>query len=78
MYTSNTSVYEYNQKIGGFTEGLNIPQLNVEKQKSLEEDLALEELEDALTFISDKTSSGEDGLTKEFYQTFFRLIGKEF
>ena len=40
MYTSkttgnnNTSVYEHNQKIDGFTESLNISQLNVDEQES--------------------------------------------
>ena len=82
MYTSkingnnSTSAYEHNQKIDGFTEGLNIPQLNVEEQEFLEKDLTLEELKDALASFADKKSPGEDGFTKEFYQTFFDLIGK--
>ena len=50
----------------------------MEKRESLERDLTLEVLEGALTCISDKTSSGEGGLTKEFYQPFFGLTGKEF
>ena len=83
MYTSKingnncTSAYEHNQKIDGFTEGLNIPQLNVEEQESLEKDLTIEELKDALASFADKKSPGEDGFTKEFYQTFFDLIGKD-
>ena len=73
MYTSkingnnSTSAYEHNQKIDGFTEGLNIPQLNVEEQESLEKDLTIEELKDALPSLADKKSTGEDGFTKEFY-----------
>ena len=73
MYTSkingnnSTSAYEHNQNIDGFTEGLNIPQLNVEDQESLEKDLTLEELKDALASFADKKSPGEDGFTKEFY-----------
>lgn len=80
MYTSkttggnNTSVYEHNQKIDSFTEGLNIPRLNVEEQESLEKIL---KRVDALASFADKTSPGEDGFTKEFYQTFFNLIGKD-
>lgn len=83
MYTSKingnncTSAYEHNQKIDGFTEGLNIPQLNVEEQESLEKDLTIEELKDALASFADKKSPGEGGFTKEFYQTFFDLIGKD-
>lgn len=66
MYTSKingnncTSAYEHNQKIDGFTEGLNIPQLNVEEQESLEKDLTIEELKDALASFADKKSPGED------------------
>ena len=69
MYTSkingnsSTSAYEQNQKIDGFTQGLNIPQLNVEEQESLEKDLTLEELKDALASFADKNSPGEDGFT---------------
>ena len=83
MYTSkingnnSTSAYEHNQKIDGFTKGLNIPQLNVEEQESLEKDLTLEELKEALASFADKKSPGEDGFTKEFYQTFFDLMGKD-
>ena len=76
-YMNYTILYEHNQKIDGFTEGLNIPQLNVEEQESLEKDLTLEELKDALASFADKKSPGEDGFTKEFYQTFFDLIGKD-
>ena len=83
MYTSktngnnSTSVHEHNQKIDGFTEGLNIPQLNEEEQESSEKDLTLEELRDALASFADNKSPGEDGFTKEFYQTFFDLIRKD-
>ena len=72
MYTSkttssnNTSVYEHNQKIDGFTEGLNIPQLNVEERESLLKDLILEELKDALASFADEKAPGEDGFTKNF------------
>ena len=47
---NNTSdVSEHNNNIHKFIEGLNIPQLNVEEQESLEKDLTFEELKDALT-----------------------------
>ena len=66
MYTSkingnnSTSAYEHNQKIDGFTEGLNIPQLNVKEQESLEKDLTLKELKDALASFADKKSPQEN------------------
>ena len=83
MYTSkitgnNTSdVSEHNNNIHKFIEGLNIPQLNVEEQESLEKDLTFEELKDALTSFADNKSPGEDGFTKEFYEAFFDLLWKD-
>ena len=82
MYTSKMSgnntcdVSEHNHNIHKFIEGLNIPQLNIEEQESLEKDLTLEELKDALTSVADNKSPGEDGFTKEFYEAFFDLLGK--
>ena len=83
MYTSkipgnNTSdLSEHDHNIHKFIEGLNIPQLNVEEQESLEKDLTFEELKDALTSFADNKSPGEDGFTKEFYEAFFDLLGKD-
>ena len=83
MYTSKISsnntndVSEHNHNIHKFIEGLNIPQLNVEEQESLEKDLTFEELKDALTSFADNKSPGEDGFTKEFYEVFFDLLGKD-
>ena len=37
----------------------------------------MEELKDALASFTDKKSPGEDGFTKEFFQAFFDLIGKD-
>ena len=83
MYTSkipgnNTSdLSEHNHNIHKFIEGLNISQLNVEEQESLEKDLTFEELNDVLTSFADNKSPGEEGFTKEFYEAFFDLLGKD-
>ena len=83
MYTSkingnNTSDdSQHNNNTHKFIEGLNIPQLNVEEQESLEKDLTFEELKDALTSFADNKSPGEDGFTKEFYEAFFDLLWKD-
>ena len=54
-------------------------QLNVEEQGSLEKDLTLEELNDALAFFADKKSPGEDGLIHRriLPKAFFDLSGKD-
>ena len=57
MYLKTTITFKY-------IEGLNIPQLKVEEQESLEKDLTFEELKDALTSFADNKSPGEDGFTK--------------
>ena len=83
MYTSeipgnNTSdLSEHNHNIHKVMEGINIPQLNVEEQESLEKDLTFEELKDALTSFADNKSLVGDGFTKEFYEEFFDLLGKD-
>ena len=82
LYTSKISgnntgdVSEHNHNIHKFTEGLNIPQLNVEEQESPENDMTFEEIKDALTSFADNKSPGEDGFTKEFYEVFFDLLWK--
>ena len=48
----------------------------MDEQESLEKDFTLEELKDALASFADKKSPGKDGFSKEFYQTFFDLMGK--
>ena len=83
MYTSkitaNNSNYisEHNQNLDDFIKGLSIPQLNKEEQESLEKDLTFEELKNALTSFADNKSPGEDGFSKEFYETFFNLPWKD-
>ena len=83
MYTSKISgnnsndVSEHDHDIHKFIEGLNIPQLNVEEQESLEKDLTFEELKDALTSFADNKSPEEKGFTKEFYEVFFDLLRKD-
>ena len=71
------NVSEHNNNIHKFIEGLDIPQLNIEEQESLEKYLTFEKLKDALTSFADNKSPGEDGFTKEFYETFFDLLWKD-
>ena len=70
MYTpkipgNNTSdLFEHNHNIHKFIEGLNITQLNVEEQESLEKDLTFKELKDALTSFA---GNNRPGLNVAFY-----------
>ena len=51
--------------------------LTDEDRDSVEGEIILKELSiDVKTFSNDK-SPGSDGLTAEFYQTFFSVIGKD-
>ena len=81
MYTAkindNMDNHAYEHKFNDFIEDLNIPQLSGEEQSSLEKDLTINELKESLTSFSDNKSPGEDGVAKEFYQTFFDLLCKD-
>ena len=56
-------------------EGLENPKLSDDEQQELEDDLSKEELLSALKAFKENKTPGEDGFTKEFYETFFDLIG---
>ena len=81
MYTAkindNMDNHASEQKFNDFIEDLSIPQLKDEEQRFLEEDLTINELKEALSSFADSKSPGEDGFTKEFYQTFFYLLCKD-
>ena len=83
MYTSKISSdndiqnSQYEQRLRDFFDGLYIPHLDEEEREHLEKELTLEELKDALMSFSDNKSPGEDGFTKESYQTFFDLLCKD-
>jgi len=42
---------------------------------SLESDLTLDEIKNVVTSFQNNKSPGENGFSKEFYETFFDLIG---
>ena len=69
MYTSKNRKSEFegeNKSFESFVEGIEIPQLNVDEQDSLEHDFTFEELKEAVSSFSDNKTLGEDGFTKEF------------
>ena len=81
IYTSkinaNIDNHALEQKFNDFIKDLNIPQLNDEEQSILDKELTINELKEALTSFADNKSPGEDGFTKEFFQTFFDLLCKD-
>ncbi|KYO43556.1 hypothetical protein Y1Q_0013586 [Alligator mississippiensis] len=51
--------------------------LGEEKQQQMEEDWTLEELERTLWSFKNSKTPGADGLPKEFYLTFWDLVGPD-
>ena len=81
MYTSkknlNSELQGENESFESFVEGIEIPQLNIEERDSLEHDFTYEELKEAVSSFSDNKTPGEDGFTKEFYESFYDLIWRD-
>ena len=61
-----------------FLRHLNIPKLSEDKSKPCEEDLAEKDLYDSLKSMQNDKSPGNDGLTKEFYETFWNELKEIF
>ena len=50
---------------------MEIPRLSNEEQSTFEHDLTAQEIKNVLHFFEKIKTPGEDGFTKEFYETFF-------
>ena len=75
LYTSKDLLDE--DKFNEFIEDLDIPRLTDEQRESVEHPVTTEECKEILkTFNSNKTP-GCDEFTKEFYETFFDIIGED-
>ena len=59
-----------------FTEDLELSKLTKEEQELLEHDLSLEEIKNVLDLFEKNKTPGEDGFTREFYETLFDLCNK--
>jgi len=68
----------FRENFFAFVEDLDIPKLSFEESVSLESVLTLDEIKNILTSFQNNKSPGEDGFSKEFYDTFFDLIGTHF
>ena len=65
-------------EIKNFLRQLNIPKLPEDKSKLCEEDLTEKDLYDSLKSMQNDKSPGNDGLTKEFYETFWNELKEIF
>ena len=68
---------EQEKSFNNFTEDLELSKLTNEEQELLEHDLSLEETKNVLHSFEKNKTSGEDGFTKEFYETFFDLLQQD-
>ena len=73
---SQSQQTEFHDNFNTFTCNLEKPKLTIEEQPSQEYDLSLEELLTTIKSFENNKSPGDDGFTKEFYESFFDLVGK--
>ena len=65
----------FRENFSAFVENLDIPKLSFEESMSLESNLTLGEIKNVLKSFQSNKSPGGDGFSKEFFETFFDLIG---
>ena len=68
---------EQEKSFNNFTEDLELSKLTNEEQELLEHDLSVEEIKNVLHSFEQNKTPGEDGFTKEFYETFFDLLQQD-
>ena len=57
-----------------FIQNLEIPRLSNEEQATFEHELTVQEIKNVLHFFEKNKTPGEDGFSKELYETFFELL----
>ena len=75
LETNLSNPDDFNEDFNAFVEDIDTPQLSPEESMALESNLTLDELKNVLKSFQNNKSPGEDGFSKEFYETFFDLIG---
>lgn len=66
---------EISRKFKSFVRNLNLTHLVEHENLELEPEINIEEVRSALNSFQNNKTPGDDGFTKEFYETFFGLIG---
>ena len=75
LATNSSNPIDFNEEFNAFVADLQIPQLTPEELSALESNLTPLEQKNVLRSFQNNISPGEDGFSKEFYETFFDLIG---
>ena len=60
--------------LNDFNQNLETPRLSNEEQATFEHDLTVQEIKNVSHSLEKTKTPGEDGFTKEFYETFFDLF----
>jgi len=75
LETNSSNPIDFNEEFNAFVADLQIPQLTPEESSALESNLTPLEQKNGLRSFQNNISPGVDGFSKEFYETFFDLIG---
>ena len=76
-FYKNLFTRKSNQTFGDcstFLDGINTPSLSIEQQQFCDSPIAIEELTESLNSMHNGKTPGNDGLTIEFYKTFWDLL----
>ena len=71
---TNVPLSEQELGLNDFIQNLEIPRLSNEEQATFEHDLTVQEIKNVLHSFKKNKTPGEDGFSKEFYETFFDLL----
>ena len=65
----------FDENLNEFIQNLEIPKLSPKESTPLESELSIDEVNIVLNSFRNNKSPGHDGFSKEFYETFFDIIG---
>ena len=71
---TDVSLSEQELGLKDFIQNLEIPRLSNEEQATFEHELNVQEIKNVLHSFEKNKTPGEDGFSKEFYETFFDLL----